>query len=233
MHVSIYCLFRGDTCFAAIRWVMSVETRPRRLQKYFNQAAGDSGPLPAVGPAPWAFTVEDYHRMGAAAILKEDDRVELIEGEVVRMTPIGPSHMRCVNFLNRFLVSFVGDSLVVSIQNPIRLDEYSEPQPDVVLLRPHAGWNWRVTPGPRDVVAIVEVADTTLRYDRKVKLPMYALAGIPELWIVDLQGEGIERYTEPELDQYGAFARAGRDEQLESIVVPGLILSVNAVLGGL
>ena len=139
------------------------------------------------------FTVYEYHRMGEAGILHEDDRVELIEGELVEMTAIGTRHFACVNRLNRLLVGALGDEAIVSVQNPVRLNEYNEPQPDLAVIRPR---DYRLSlPGPGDVLLLVEVSDTTLAYDRSVKLPLYARAGIGVVWIVYLPGWTIECHT--------------------------------------
>jgi Uma2 family endonuclease len=168
----------------------------------------------------WRFTVDDYHRMGQVGILSEDDRVELIEGEVLEMSPIGGPHMTCVNFLNRFLVNLVGSSLVVSVQNPVRLGGHTEPQPDVSLLKPEVLANGRNVPTPAEVVAVLEVSDTTPRYDRGVKLPRYAAACIPEAWIINLNAGAIERHTEPSEGAYTEVLRAGRGERIESRSFP-------------
>jgi Uma2 family endonuclease len=125
------------------------------------------------------FTVHDYHRMGEAGILHEDDRVELIEGELVEMTAIGTRHFSCVNRLNRLLVMHVGDDAIVSVQNPVRLNEYNEPQPDLAVIRPR---DYKESlPMPEDVLLLIEVSDSTLAYDRGVKLTLYARAGIREV----------------------------------------------------
>jgi len=175
------------------------------------------------------FTVHDYHRMGEAGILHEDDRVELIEGEIVEMAAIGTRHFVCVNQLNRLLVRGVGDGAIVSVQNPVRLDEHSEPQPDLTVLRVR---DYRESlPGPEDVLLLIEVSDTTLAYDRNVKLPLYARAGIPEVWIVDLTGEVIERHIGPSGDSYRHVERARRGEEIRSSALPELSFGVEAVLG--
>jgi Uma2 family endonuclease len=175
------------------------------------------------------FTVHDYHRMGEAGILHEDDRVELIEGEIVEMAAIGTRHFTCVNGLNRLLVRGVGDEAIVSVQNPVRLDEHTEPQPDLTVLRVR---DYRESlPMPEDVLFLIEVSDTTLCYDRGVKLPLYARAGIREVWIVDLAGEVIERHTDPSGDGYRHTERARRGEALGSLTLPDLALRVDAVLG--
>ncbi len=180
-------------------------------------------------PTRWRFTVHDYHRMGEAGILHEDDRVELIEGELVEMTAIGTRHFSCVNRLNRLLVMNVGDEAIVSVQNPVRLNEYSEPQPDLAVIRPR---DYRESlPEPDDVLLLIEVSDTTLSYDRGVKLSLYARAGIREVWIVDLSGETIGRYTGPSADGYRHVVQMRRGQTLESIALTGLTPSVDEILG--
>jgi Uma2 family endonuclease len=177
----------------------------------------------------WRFTVHDYHRMGEAGILHEDDRVELIEGELVEMTAIGTRHFSCVNRLNRLLVMNVGDEAIVSVQNPVRLNEYNEPQPDLAVIRPR---DYRESlPEPDDVLLLIEVSDTTLAYDRGVKLPLYVRAGIREVWIVDLAGETIGRHTDPSGEGYRRADRLPRGQTLESISLPDLTPSVDEVLG--
>ena len=176
------------------------------------------------------FTVEEFHRMGEVGILREDERVELIEGEIVQMNPIGGRHVRCVNELNWLLGQQIRDGgLRVSIQNPIRLNGGLEPQPDlaVILAAGSAG----SLPGPADVLLVIEVCDTTLAYERNVKLPLYARAGIREAWIVDLQGEAIERNNDPAEDGFRRMERARHGRSLASEALPNLTLQTNAVLG--
>lgn len=176
------------------------------------------------------FTVEEYHKMAEAGILHEDDRVELIDGEIIQMNPIGSRHMRCVNELNWLLSRRLGDEVRVSVQNPVRLDGDLEPQPDLAVIRTrdYAG----ELPGPEDVLLLLEVSDTTLRYDREVKLPTYARAGILETWIVDLlAGKTIERHNDPSGDGYRRTQRARPGEALASESLPEIVLQVHAVLG--
>lgn len=175
------------------------------------------------------FTVHDYHRMAEAGILHEDDRVELIEGEISEMAAIGSRHFTCVNTLNRLLVKSLGEEAIVSVQNPVRLNENNEPEPDVAVIRPR---DYRDSlPDPEDVLFLIEVSDTTLPYDRSVKLPLYARFGIPEVWIMDLAGELVERHTGPSGEIYRHLERAPRGETLASTVLPGLTFDVSAVLG--
>ncbi len=175
------------------------------------------------------FTVHEYHRMAEAGILHEDDRVELIEGEIVDMTPIGSWHFTCVNRLNKLLVTSVGDQAIVSVQNPVRLNDHREPQPDLTVIRNR---DYRSSlPIPEDVLLLIEVSDTTLAYDRNVKLPLYAQAGIPEVWILDLASETIERHTEPSGNDYRHTEKVRRGESFESTALSGLSLRADDVLG--
>ena len=176
------------------------------------------------------FTVDEFHRMAEVGILHEDDRVELIGGEIVEMNPIGGRHARCVTELTRVLVSVVGDDVRVSPQNPVRLDEHQEPQPDVAVHRASERYRAGELPTPEDVLLLIEVADTSLTSDRDVKLPLYARAGIAEVWLVDLTANVIERHTEPSENGYRLVRRAGRGESLESVVLPALTLPVDAAI---
>lgn len=174
------------------------------------------------------FTVHEYHRMAEAGILHEDDRVELIEGELADMTPIGARHANCVRELNRLLSEQAGNDLRVDIQNPIRLDERNEPQPDVAVLRAR---DYRDSlPVPEDVLLLIEVADTSLAYDRELKLPIYARSGIAEVWLVDLNAGVVERHTEPAWDGYRLVRRAVRGETLVSAVLPEIVIPLDTLL---
>lgn len=175
------------------------------------------------------FTVHDYHRMAEAGILHEDDRIELIEGELVEMAAIGSRHFTCVNTLNHLLVRSLGDEYIVSVQNPVRLNDRNEPEPDLAVIRTR---DYRESlPGPDDVLFLIEVSDTTLSYDHNVKLPIYARSGIPEVWIVDLPGETVERHTGPSGEIYRHLERSRREETLASSMLPELVFDVNSVLG--
>jgi len=177
------------------------------------------------------FTVEEYHRMAEAGILGEDDRVELIEGEIVEMTPIGSRHAGAVNRLNRLFSERVGEHAVVSVQNPIRLGERSEPQPDLALLRFREDFYASSHPGPGDVLLVVEVAETSAEYDRRVKVPLYARFGIPEVWLVDLEGEAVEVYRDPSPEGYRKAEVLRRGSSLSPSSFPDLELSVDEILG--
>jgi Uma2 family endonuclease len=176
------------------------------------------------------FTVHEYHRMAEAGILHEDDRVELIEGEIVEMSPIGGRHAKCVIELMRLLVPVVGEEARVSPQNPVRLGDYGEPQPDIAVLRISERYRAGELSESEDVLLLVEVSDTSLRYDREIKLPLYARAVVREVWIVDLANEAIERHTEPTGDGYRLTERARRGETLRSKALPELVVPVDALL---
>ena len=186
-----------------------------------------TAPQPRVDLPRRRFTVAEYHRMAKAGILMEDDPVELIAGEILEMSPTGQGHIRAVNRLNQTLVLQLGTSAFVSVQNPIGLADNSEPEPDIVFLRGTDGGTANVA----DVLLVIEVAETSRDYDRNVKFPMYAAAGIAESWLFDLAGVAIERHSEPSADGYRLIARAGRGESLTSTVLPGVTFSVDAILG--
>jgi Uma2 family endonuclease len=179
----------------------------------------------------WAFTVDDYHRLAEVGILTEDDRVELIDGEIIKMSPIGSRHVGCVNRLNAILVHRAGSAAIVFVHNPIHIDEYTEPEPDVALLRHRPDFYSKSLASPEDVLLIVEVADTSLEYDRTVKLATYARAGIPEVWIADLAGDVIEACSEPVNGAYQRVLPSRRRQDLTPEKLPGVTVGVDEVLG--
>jgi hypothetical protein len=162
--------------------------------------------------------------MAEAGVLLPDDRVELIEGEVAKMSPIG---RRLDTLLNRQ----AGQRALVSVQSPIQLSEFSEPQPDVALLRPRDDFYAQAHPAPSDVLLVIEVADTSVEYDREVKLPLYAEADIPQVLIVNLPADLIESYAEPVGGVYQKIMQIRRGESIEIVNVSGLVLSADAILG--
>ena len=177
------------------------------------------------------FTVDEYYLMAQGGVFAQDDRLELIDGEVIEMSPIGKHHSGCVNRLNRLLHRSVGELAVVSVQNPISIDDFSEPQPDVALLKPRADFYSHSHPTPADVLVIIEVADTSVDYDRRVKLPLYARAGIPEAWLVLLAKDLLEVHGEPKNGKYQKVLRLKRGKTLVSSSLAGLSLKVDDVLG--
>jgi Uma2 family endonuclease len=177
------------------------------------------------------FTASEYNRMAEAGILTEDDRVELIEGEIVEMSPIGSRHAACVNRLNMLLSRQAGQLSIVSVQNPIVVGDYSEPEPDVAVLRMRDDYYSRELPTASDVLILIEVADTSVDTDRSVKIPLYARAGVHVTMLVDLSRDLIEIHSEPANGQYQSVQLFMRGDSFQLDVVPQLNLSVDAILG--
>ena len=177
------------------------------------------------------FTVDEYHRMAEAGVFHEDDRVELIDGQVVEMTPIGPRHAVCVDRLNGRLSRLVGDSAIVRVQSPVVLGQRAEPEPDVTLLRPPFERYQEVHPGPAEIMLVIEVADTSVEHDRSVKIPLYARACVPEAWLVNLPADRIEVYRNPAGGSYAEVTTVSPSETLTPFLLPDARLSVADVLG--
>jgi Uma2 family endonuclease len=175
------------------------------------------------------FTVRDYYRMAEAGILPADARVELIEGEIIDMPPIGSRHAGTVTHLSTILQNALDNGAIVQVQSPVRLSEYSEPVPDIALLRPRADFYKSAHPSPRDVLLIIEVADTTRRYDQTIKAPLYARHGIFEYWIVDIGQRQLERYREPHDLAYGRVDRPGIQEPIAPAGLPRRALDFGPV----
>src|SRR5436853_5077634 len=180
-------------------------------------------------PTRYKWTVEDYHKLGEAGILTEDSRVELIEGELIEMAPIHGPHMGTVNRLTKMLVLAVGDHGVVSVQNPVTLPPYSEPQPDFTILRLGAGLPSSGVPRWDDVLLLIEVADTTLRYDRVTKLKLYAKEKIAEYWIVNVQGKSIEVYRDRIATGYSTSMKLAPGDTASPRALPMVRLDVAAI----
>jgi Uma2 family endonuclease len=182
--------------------------------------------------ATYKFSVDEYHRMAQAGIFHEDDHVELIEGEIVRMAPIGNRHIGVVNSLNRaFSALLASGRAVVSVQNPVIVGDTTEPEPDVVLLR-FVEDNYRSRkPEARDVLLLVEVADTSLDYDRLTKVPLYASAGITEVWLIDLTENQIEVYRGPSGGAFSGEQIYARGSTLSPLAFPDLQIKVADITG--
>ncbi len=177
------------------------------------------------------FTLAEYHRMGEVGILSEDDRVELIEGEIVEMTPINSHH---AGFINRLVGIFAKNAInqaIVSVQNPVHLSEDSEPQPDLALLKPRADFYVASHPTPRDILLIIEVADTSLIYDRETKLPLYAKSGVLEVWILNIEEESLEIYRSPSKEGYEKSEVIQRDtaQSISPQLLPNIILKLKDI----
>jgi len=177
------------------------------------------------------FTVEEYHRMGEAGILREDDRVELIEGEILKMSPVGSRHAACVKRLNELFSRLLTSRAIVGIQDPILLNDSTEPQPDLTVLRRRDDFYAAAHPNAIDVQLLIEVAETSIAYDREGKLPIYAHAAIPEVWIVDLSAEVIETYSEPVRGTYQISRTFGRGQSVTPVNFPDIAIPVANILG--
>ncbi|MCS7287663.1 MAG: Uma2 family endonuclease [Roseiflexus sp.] len=177
------------------------------------------------------FSVDEYQRMRETGILAEDDRVELIDGEVRIMSPVGPLHAAVVKRLNALLTKTVADHALISVQDPIRLDAFNEPQPDLAALRPRPDYYAQQHPAPQDVFFVIEVADTSREYDRREKLPRYAAAGIPEAWLIDAAQETIEQHLDPQNDQYTRRLRFVPGDRITSATLPIVTLDVAVIFG--
>ena len=165
--------------------------------------------------------------MGKLGFFHEDDRIELLDGEIIEMPAISGSHAAIVRQFARLVVKQVGEGYIVDVQNPIRLNDDSEPQPDLAIIRDH-DYGGEV-PGAADVTLLIEVADSSIDYDRNRKLPRYAAAGIPESWLVDVTGQTIARYSEPRGGRYQQIAIAQRGQTLDSVALPTVTIAVDLV----
>lgn len=168
-------------------------------------------------------SVADYHKMIEAGVFHEDDRIELIEGELIQMAPMGGVHMQLINLLNRMLVQQVGEDGVVSPQNPVALVPDSEPEPDFVVFRPEC-LRCAEVPGARDVLLIIEGSHSTLAYDRDVKIPLYAKHAIPEVWLFEPVNCSVTIYREPAPNSYQRVLTPKRTETISPVLLPKVAL---------
>jgi Uma2 family endonuclease len=177
------------------------------------------------------FTADDYHKMAACGILGEDDRVELLDGEIVEMSPIGLRHLSRVDWLAHFLMRALEGRAIVRVQGSIRLDPRSEPQPDLVILKYRPDFYAQLHAGPEDVLFLIEVGDSSVDVDRDVKVALYARSGIAEVWLVNLRGERLEVYRTPQDSAYRDVAHLQGGHRIAPAAFPDLILQVADILG--
>jgi Uma2 family endonuclease len=175
-------------------------------------------------------TVDDYHQMAKSGILGSDDRVELIAGEVLDMSPIGSLHAALVRALARWLADSAGSTAIVAVQDPIHLGDFSEPQPDVALVKSRSDYYAAAHPGPADTFLIVEVAESSLAYDLGVKVPLYARHGIPEVWVIDAATLTTHRFREPRPDGYAEQDTITAAEPLACLALSGAAKSLATIL---
>lgn len=175
-------------------------------------------------------SVEAYHRMGDAGVFSPEARVELIEGEIFDMAPIGSRHASVVNRLNSMFVPAVGPTAIVQVQGPVRLGDLSEPEPDFALLKPRADYYRDALPSAADVLLIVEVADSTQRLDRRVKVPLYARHGVPEVWVIDLENALVHFHRQPDNGSYADISATGHPAVTPIAALPGIAIDLSGIL---
>jgi Uma2 family endonuclease len=185
----------------------------------------------AVDPKRMRFTRADYHRMAQVGIIKPGARVELIDGEIIEMSPIGRPHKSSVDRVARIFHRNVGEAAIVRVQSSIVLGDYGEPEPDVTLLRFRADFYRDSDEEPDDILLVIEVADTSEGYDRRFKAPLYARFGIPELWIAELNRDWITVYTDPTPEGYATTRVFRRGESISPLAFPDLSILVEEILG--
>jgi Uma2 family endonuclease len=227
--------------FALCQCVLTTGTRVGRNSTDRNLAersAGrllESGAMGLIEPPALLhrhrLTVDQYHRMAEAGVLAADARVELIEGEIVDMAPIGSRHASAVKRLNRLFSALVAERAIVAVQDPVRLDEHNQPEPDLMLLAPRTDFYASAHPTPAaDVLLLVEVSDTTARYDRQVKLGLYARHGVHEVWIIDLDNRVLHQYSGPQGNRYTEVNETARPGMLAPLLLPGLEIDASTLL---
>ena len=176
------------------------------------------------------FTVAEYYRMAEVGILHHTERVELLDGEIIVMAPIGIPHATGVRRMERVLHQALGAAAAISVQNPVRLDDHSEPEPDIALLRFREDDYATAHPGPADTLVVIEVSDSTLDFDREVKSKRYAAAGIPEMWVMNLPGDCLDRLDQPGPAGYARHTIFRRGEKISPAALPDLELAVADLL---
>jgi Uma2 family endonuclease len=177
------------------------------------------------------FTVQEYHLMSEAGVFSDRERVELIEGEIIQMAAIGTRHASCVRRLIGQFRQIPEEIAILDVQNPIQLSERTEPQPDVVLLRPRSDYYAIAHPIPSEVLLLVEVSDSTVDFDRDVKVPNYARSGIQEVWLWDLEENCLEVYREQTINGYTSIQKFEGGQQISPLAFPDFIVSIDLILG--
>ena len=176
------------------------------------------------------FTVEEYYALAEAGILSPDERVELLAGEIIEMAPIGSKHAYCVTRFSEEFFTQLGRYIMVRVQNPVRLTDGNEPEPDIVIAYRKDDGYVSAHPGPEDIALLIEVADSTIGFDRRHKLPMYAMHGIPEVWLGDINARSIEIHDEPMAGGYARVRLYGPDETLSPAAFPEALIAVADVV---
>jgi Uma2 family endonuclease len=175
-------------------------------------------------------TVDEYYRMGQAGVFAPDARVELIEGEVIDMAPIGSRHASAVKKLNALLSAAAGAGAIVAVQDPLRLSDASEPEPDLMLLRPRADFYAQAHPGPADVLLLIEVSDSTAAYDCGIKLDLYAKHRVTEVWIVDLDNNIVRFFRNSDGTAYTDITASETPRTTPVAALPGVTIDLSNLL---
>jgi Uma2 family endonuclease len=186
--------------------------------------------LDALQPSRHRWSAAQYQRLGETGVLGPEVRTELIDGEILKMAPIGTRHASTVSMLARLCERAVGDRALVWVQNPLRLGDMSEPEPDLMLLKPRSDFYAHAHPAATDVLLLVEVADTTLRYDTEIKLPLYARHGVAEVWVLDLAGGVLQRHRQPAGGRYAHGELLAQPGAIDLPLPPGGRLDVSGLL---
>lgn len=182
-------------------------------------------------PSRKLFTVDEYYRMLDVGVIRPDDRIELIEGEIVQMAPMSCKHGGCITYLIQVLNELVNGKAIVNSQIPLHLNDYSEPEPDVCILKNREDFYRNAHATPKDILLVIEVSLSTLSYDLNAKIPMYANSGVIEVWVVDLENEEVHQFTEPLDGEYQNHIIHQKNETVQAQQIESAVLSVNDILG--
>lgn len=185
--------------------------------------------LMEVWPQRHRITVDEYHRMAEVGLLAPDARVELIEGEIIDMAPIGPPHSSVVNQMLRLMMRAVGDLAIVQSQGAVRLNMRNEPEPDLALFRPREDFYRHQHPSGADTLLVIEVSESSLRYDREIKVPLYARHGVPEVWVVDLVNGQLLTWRSPVTGEYQLHAAAAQPGIVPIAALPGVLVDLSGL----
>ena len=177
------------------------------------------------------FTVDEYHRMGEAGIFSVNEHLELIEGEILKRKPITSRHAACVMRSNATFSNVLGDLAIISVHNPVVLNEFSEPEPDLAILKWRDDFYSQFHPGPADILLVIEIAETSVAYEREVKLPVYAGSGVQEVWLTDIPAETVTAHTEPANGVYRTVRTYQRSDSITPLHFPDLSIEVASILG--
>jgi Uma2 family endonuclease len=175
------------------------------------------------------FTVDEYHKMGKSHVFHPEERLELIKGEIIKMSPIGLKHASMVNRLSNLFYRNLAEEIIISIQNSIKLNDNSEPQPDLVLAKYRDDFYANKPIEAEDIYLLIEVSDSTLKYDRETKIPLYAENKVNEVWLVNLNNNTLEVYRQPENNSYQHFQKLTSNQTISPLDFPELIINLSSI----